>query len=233
METKQKFIEVWFDKIDALSYRERLTILLATLAISAFIWDSVVLQEQLRSRKETVVKLKAIEADINSGNAKLIQLRTQVAQDPNIIEHQRLQRYKDEIERIDEVLKEKTLEFISPQQMVKVLKSLIRDEDKLRLVSFESMQPKVPFEDEAAEGDSIETANSVNENPGTPMIYLHGMEIKFKGDFFNVLNYVKRLENLDWEFAWNAFTITLEKYPTTDVYLRLETLSMTEGWIGV
>jgi MSHA biogenesis protein MshJ len=65
------------------------------------------------------------------------------------------------------------------------------------------------------------------------MVYLHGLEMEFEGDYFSVLHYVHRLESLKWRFGWSSLAIRMEDYPVSKVRIRLETLSLTEGWIGV
>jgi MSHA biogenesis protein MshJ len=140
---------------------------------------------------------------------------------------------------MDATLKAKTLEFFSPQQMVEVMKKLIDQDPGLRLLRLESTGPEAPLQEEkladAADTAGTAAAKENKEKPPVagPQVYVHGLEMTFAGDFFSTLNYVKRLESLEWRFSWALVSLTLDEYPKAEVKIRLETLSLTEGWIGV
>ena len=221
-----------FDRIDVMSFRERLVIMIAILALVFMAWDGILLKDQLKVRSDFQEKISLLDVDLQTHKSAKIVLEAKVKQDPSVIERQKLERYQIEIDRIDAILKEKTFEFISPQQMVEVLRNLVAAENGLRLVSLESTEPRVPMIEGASEEGEGKTEPVVEEII-TPTVYLHGLEMNFKGDYMSVLNYIRRLESLKWRFAWDSFEISLDKYPMTDAYIRLETLSLTEGWIGV
>lgn len=224
-------------RIDALQPRERLLLFITGVVVLFILWDSLLLSDQLAGRKRLNQELATVETQHGAETARQDMLRRQLSEDPNERERMRLERYRAEIARIDEVLKEKTLEFISPRQMVEALESLIKKEPGLKLVSLESTGPDVPTVavnvgeagNAAADVDGGNAAAAL----GAPMVYLHGLEMEFEGDYFSVLNYVRRLESLKWRFGWSSLAIRMENYPVSKVRIRLETLSLTEGWIGV
>lgn len=226
-------------RIDALQSRERLLLFITVLVALYFLWDSLLLRDQLAERGRLNQAIATVETQQVAETARQEMLRKQLSEDPNDRERARLARYQAEIGRIDAVLKEKTLEFISPRQMVEALKSLIEKEPGLKLLSLETTGPEVPSladsvkqsgkASEAAEDDADKPADSLVPS----MVYLHGLEMEFEGDYFSVLHYVRRLESLKWRFGWSSLAIRMEDYPISKVRIRLETLSLTEGWIGV
>lgn len=226
-------------RIDALQYRERLLLFMTVLVALFFFWDSLVLRDQLAERDRLKQAIAAVETQHVAETARQEMLRKQLSEDPNERERARMERYQAEIARIDEVLKEKTLEFISPRQMVDALKSLIEKEPGLELASLETTGPEVPSVTESSKqaGNTSEVVEDGTDKKAdslvTPMVYLHGLEMEFEGDYFSVLKYVRRLESLKWRFGWSSLGIRMEDYPVSKVRIRLETLSLTEGWIGV
>lgn len=231
-------------RIDALQYRERLLLFITVLVAMYFLWDSLLLHDQLAERGRLKQDIATVETQQVAETARQEMLRKQLSEDPNDRERARLARYQAEIGRIDAVLKEKTLEFISPRQMVEALKSLIEKEPGLKLLSLETTGPEVP----SVTDDSKESAKASGaaddagrkDDAGKPaddlvlsMVYLHGLEMEFEGDYFSVMHYVRRLESLKWRFGWSSLAIRMEDYPVSKVRIRLETLSLTEGWIGV
>lgn len=227
------------DRIDGLQYRERLLLFITVVIALLFLWDSVLLHGQLAERGRLKQAIASVETQHAAETARQKMLQQQLNEDPNDRERARLARYQAELGRIDDVLKARTLEFISPRQMVGALKSLIEKEPGLKLVSLETTGPEVPVpaenSQETLEASKAGDGGDAKTGPAlaTPSVYLHGLEMEFRGDYFSVLNYVRRLESLKWRFGWSSLAIRLDDYPATKVRIRLETLSLTEGWIGV
>src|SRR5690606_33096834 len=146
-------------RIDALQSRERLLLFVTALVALYFLWDALLLRDQLAERGRLKQAIAAVETQQVAETARQEMLRKQLSEDPNNRERARLARYQAEIGRIDEVLKEKTLEFISPRQMVEALKSLIEKEPGLKLLSLETTGPEVPtVTDDLKEGSNASGA---------------------------------------------------------------------------
>jgi MSHA biogenesis protein MshJ len=222
-------------RINALSYRERILLAATTAVAVLFLWDSLLLHGQLQRRATVQTELRTLETEKVTLAAQQTSLTHTLQLDPNEQEKIRLDRYTQEINRIDEILKSKTIEFVSPQQMVEVLKALIDQEPGLQLTRLESTGP---VSSRAAEGGKGAKSGADNKAAADktpvdgPQVYVHGLELHFTGDYFSALRYVKQLESLQWRFAWSAMSLTMKKYPRAEVWIRLETLSLTEGWIG-
>lgn len=218
-------------RINALSYRERILAAATTGIVLLFLWDGMLLHDQLERRAALRNEVGALQAEKTAADSMQASLEQSLRQDPNEQEKNRLELYTQEINRIDEVLKTKTVEFVSPQQMVEVLKALIDKEPGLQLTRLESTGPVSPIAGREGQTPADKAVAAVSEAAG-PNVYVHGMELSFSGDYFSTLRYVKQLESLRWRFAWSAMTLTMKKYPRAEVWIRLETLSLTEGWIG-
>jgi MSHA biogenesis protein MshJ len=225
MKYKNEHLQQAAKRINALSYRERLMVALTAGAALLFLWDSMLLASQLDRRAGMQAQLKTLETEQMAAKAQHDQLAQTMQLDPNAQEKLRLDRYTQEIARIDEILKTKTVEFVSPQQMVEVLKMLIDKEPGLRLAGLESIDSSSALQQGADKADKSKT-------PGGPHVYVHGLELRFTGDYFSILRYVQQLEALPWRFNWALMSLTMNEYPKAEVKIRLETLSLTEGWIG-
>jgi MSHA biogenesis protein MshJ len=222
------------NRIDALTIRER-TILAVTLLVALFfIWSALLMDEQIADIRNTDKEIDKLSADFAVAQAMQQALTAQLADDPNRAEQIRLERYQREAERIDNELRKQTLEFISPLQMIDVLKDLIQQEGGLQLVSLESIRPEDPLAD-AGEGVAETPVVAAKQSPADKPsgAYLHTLELKFKGDYLSAMRYIQRLESLQWRLIWKSLSIELEKYPVANVELQLQTLGLTEGWIGV
>jgi MSHA biogenesis protein MshJ len=234
-----KSINTWlqpvYQRVDALTVRERAIIAVTLVVATLFVWSELVLSDQMAQRRQAEREVTQLRGEVATLTAEQARLQQRQNQDPNRDLEVRLERYQKEIERVDRLLEEQTLEFISPRQMVVVLKSMIQKEKGLRLVRVESMEPVDPVA-ALSRGDGEEDAGNGESSGQTQTssgAYLHALEMEFEGDYLAVLKYIRHLESLEWKFVWRSLSVELVNYPTTTARLRLETLSQSDGWIGV
>src|SRR5687767_2823639 len=120
MKYRNEQLQKLAQRINALSYRERLMVAVTTAALLLFLWDSLLLASLRTSGTLAKAELMTLEAELTVAGAQRDQLTQSLQADPNEQEKTRLDRYKEEMARIDEILKTKTVEFVTPQQMVEV-----------------------------------------------------------------------------------------------------------------
>lgn len=77
-----------------------------------------------------------------------------------------------------------------------------------------------------------EEANTAEKAP-KPTLFRHGLEMQMRGSFAAILSYLHATENLPWRLYWDALEYKVEAYPNAKIVLRVYTLSVDEGWIGV
>ncbi len=228
-------------RIDLLTIRERAIIAVTLVVAVVFIWTALLMDQQIADLKASRKQVSQQTTVIKNMQQVQKNLTGKLNADPNHAEQVRLERYLNEAKRIDKELREQTLEFISPKRMVEVLRDVIRQEGGLRLVSLESIDPEDPLanvEVNSTGGESdatsdAETNASKSEASRHSGAYLHTIKLKFKGDYLSAMRYLERLELLEWRFIWKSLSIRLEDYPVTSVELHIQTLGLTEGWIGV
>ncbi|MDX1518892.1 MAG: hypothetical protein R3318_02135, partial [Gammaproteobacteria bacterium] len=87
---------------------------------------------------------------------------------------------------------------------------------------------------EPAKADDKDAADKT-ETPEVQMetAYKHGMKIVFEGDFLSTVDYIRKLENLDWRFFWDSIEFRVEDYPRSLSSITLYTLSLDQNWIGI
>lgn len=228
-----------FNHLDQRSLRERVLVMLVMAVILFIIADTMVFSPQLEEYRRLALETAATEAKITAGVTLKNQLSDQLVLDPNMREQKRLERLRGEIIRLDRELQEKTVAFISPRQMVEALKEMIEQQHNLKLMALKTLQAVPLLEDENIKPMPDGAGTKENAVIAAPLqitsanVYRHSVEMQFKGDYFAVLTYLKKLEDSGWRFEWNAIDITVTKYPVSIVRLQISTLSMAEGWIGV
>jgi MSHA biogenesis protein MshJ len=66
--------------------------------------------------------------------------------------------------------------------------------------------------------------------PGTEVegfsgFYRHGVELTLRGGYFELLQYLARLERLRGRFLWGRTELQVEKYPDVRLTVQVRTLS--------
>jgi MSHA biogenesis protein MshJ len=168
-----------------------------------------------------IAELNATLALLDS-QAEAIKARGQ--EDPDQEQNARLGQLQSEIARLDQRLKESTVDLISPRDMAEVLRALLIRQEGMRLVRLENFPAQVLLP-AAEKGDGPDDAKEIH-------LYRHPMRIVFSGTYLQALEYLRSLEKLPRRLLWDELEIMVKNHPQAEISLRVHTLSLKKGWIG-
>lgn len=77
------------------------------------------------------------------------------------------------------------------------------------------------------------TGATAGDKSGGLTAYRHGMRVELRGNYLDILVYLKELEALPWKMFWGQLNLKVEKYPMSHVTLRIYTLSTRPGWLAL
>jgi len=209
-------------QIDALSLRERALVMLGAFMVLFLAWDGLLMSD-IGKRSKT------LSADIDVTQNRMEQLNRSIASaaqargtDPNIVLQNEIAATRARIAELDETLDARSGSIIPPNEMARVIEQVLRRQGRLKLVSARSLSPSPLFEPvDTAEGDAVGT------------VYKHGLELEVEGRYLDVLGYLRELESLDWKFFWETVALEGDTYPSNRVRIRVYSLNLEEGWLGV
>jgi MSHA biogenesis protein MshJ len=212
-------------RLDARARRERLLLAGTILVVLVVGWDMIVRAPLSERHAAALDRVERLEAEIASLRDSRDDLRGQLAADgadEGVTPEQRLRRRIDDL---DTELQRRTARLVSPEQMVGALRDVVDGQAGVRLVRLENTAAEsiIRVEDAAAAGGGADI----------PRVYRHGVEVVVEGRYLDVLEYLQRLEALEWRFGWDALAIETTDYPVTRATVSLSTLSLAEDWIGV
>ncbi len=219
-------------KIDQLSLRERGILLAGGLILVLIIWFNF-FYEPLQEQKEAL--RLGLEQQRNEVQALALQLRVleqKKQPDPNEQNRQRREQLRTDIESSKLAIMEATVNLVPPQRMPEVLKSVLAGIPGLQLVKLKGLgrTPLIPDPPEIKDQPQA-AASDAEQDFATP--YRHGMQIVFEGDFLTTVEYMKKLEGLEWRFFWDTIELKVEEYPRAISSVTLYTLSLDQDWIGI
>lgn len=221
-------------KIDGLSLRERLMILVGVLVMLFVVWDNFLWQPMNAKQKNLQSQITADEQQLKLLKIQVSGITTQAEIDPNTDLKLQLANSKKSLKQLRTQVQKATADLVAPQRMAQLLESALRKHGTLELIELRTLGPAPLLgksEEEVKSGQS--KTESSRSNKESLNLYRHGFILEFEGDYFAVLKYLKTLETLDTAFFWDAVEYEVLEYPSARIRMRLHTLSLSEGWIGV
>lgn len=215
-------------RLDARTVRERLLIGAVALVVLFVAMDLLLLTPTGNALKADRDAVQRLGQQTRTLEAQVAQLQAALAVDPDAENRRTLAQLQQQVQGLDAELEQRLVQLIGPEEMARVLQDLLRREVRLTLHRIESEPP-------VAATDVIATEEQPEADAPTqvPTLYRHAVQVEFEGDYLSALAYLKAVEGLPWRFYWDRVEILSQDYPKARIRLRLFTLSVSEGWIGV
>ena len=209
-------LEPLLAKIDALSLRERILVLITGVIVFAALWHTLLMQPLEQRATQSRAELASLEDRISAANRSLEEQLLQLAGGTD--EHRsRIASLQMRIDEINTTLGNHAAELIDPAEMARVLEGLLKEQSKLSLVRMRNTTPEFLSADD--------TENSLT-------FYRHGLEIEVEGSYVACLEYLDAIEALPWRLYWQVLDLEVIEYPHNRIRLEVSTLSLDEEWIG-
>lgn len=207
------------NRIDALKFRERLMILLAVLAGAGFVLETYYLDPARKDLARERNRVVAQQERLGGLQVREAELRVRLAADLDAENKERIQQLRTGIAQEEALLREELTNLVSPTEMTRVLRDLVPAEGRLSLVGVRSL-PSTPV----LIGSGGEDA---------PQLYRRGVELSMRGEYLALVTYLRAVEDSPWRLHWDVLKLATEEYPRVEILLRVYTLSIEPGWIGV
>jgi MSHA biogenesis protein MshJ len=222
MKSVVKKIETY---IDGLSKRDQISLAIIIFVVVLMIWFKsfyVPLSSNLAAIKDDLGKSNT---NLIVAQAKMSALQKSMEQDPDRENKEKLARYIQRGKNLDKELAKTSTQIITPQEMVKLLEQMLKNQSGLKFISLKN-KPATP--------EFTDTGNKSDKKGGrVSSIYRHSVVLQVEGSYHNALAYMQKLEKLPWIFYWQGVEIETKKYPKSIITLEIYTLGFREGLIGV
>ncbi len=208
--------------LDHRTRRERLLIMTAACAVLFAIYGHFVHAPLGLEEKGLSSQRQATRDDITALKARAEAIEEGSRHDPNSRLESDIQRLKKDIVALDERLRRRTVDLVSPQEMARLLEDMLSASDTLELISLENLDP-VPLKTTEEQGL---TSQNGNTSSGVPVIFRQSLRITFSGNFLHTLDYLRKLENIEQRFFWDHLDFVVEEHPRARISLTVHTLSL-------
>ncbi len=207
-------------RIDELSLRERVMVFLVAIGMAALLWQEIAMGPVEARQRELLQRLERIRGEITAYDAQAQAIIQGYMADPDAENRRRLAEHQAQLAAVESRLQEAVAGVIEPRQMARALEEVLVRHQDLTLLRVENLGAE-PLLEAAAEG------------AGAAGVYRHSLRLEFEGEYVATVAYLHALKSLPWSFYWDGIEIAVLDYPRARIAIRVHTLSLNEGWIGV
>lgn len=216
MEEIRAKLDLLQQKIDELSLRERLLVMLTALILISASWYSLLMQPLEQRAGRTRAELTALEDSITNANRSLEEQILQLAGGGDM-QRSRIASLRKRIDEINATLGDHAAELIDPAEMARVLEGVLKEQSRLTLVRIRNTTPEFL---------------STSDDESGVTFYRHGLEIEVEGSYAACVEYLNAVEALPWRLYWQVLELDVIEYPLNRIRIEVSTLSLDEEWIG-
>jgi MSHA biogenesis protein MshJ len=178
---------------------------------------SVELTQQLVGAREAVARLEA-----------------ELARDPEAARRAQLQALQAEVARLAGQLRVPGNGVVSPEAMTGLLRRLVAADSGLQVIAArnlpsEVLQYRPPAPDAAAVAAGAEPPPAAD---GLPALYRHTVELTLRGDYAAIVRYLGTVESQPERLGLRRLTLDGQRWPAIELTVQVETLGLSEAWIG-
>lgn len=210
-------VAVFIQRYQALNPRERqlslITLHLVLLALMAVVFIEPLVSRGMAQQSQAN-ELLATNARLEQ---QLKQLQNSPIKDPN-------QELRDELElltaerlSIENRISNLTDALVSPDKMVALLEQMLTQDSRLKITSLVTL-PKEEIQ--------------LDANDPSARLYRHGLQLRIRATYDSLVDYLKRLDALQWRLYWQSLDYRVEQYPRGELLLEVYTLSSREDVVG-
>ncbi len=223
------------EKIDALSLRERAVVFIGIVVVIFSIWDSFLISPMEAEQKILIANLNEKNAERLVLVNRFQKLMETSKENPDADNIAKLKILRSRLINVQADLELSTDSLVSPEDMPKILETVLHKIDGLTLLNLKSLGVSPVITKDEAEATAANNNNNDKKLTADNLdnAYKHGLRIEISGDYLTTLNYLRSLEELEWGFFWDKFNLTVNEYPDANVVIEIFTLSLKQEWIGV
>jgi MSHA biogenesis protein MshJ len=219
-------LKQWEKKFNSLLARERLLMVFSLFAAIYMIFELALLGPAQRKYTQLSADVETQKKQLESLKAEDAVLTKVLTTDPSLLLKKEFENMNVQLDALDKEIIDLSAGLVSANQLASMLQEMLILTDGLQLESLATDVPQsVPLPSDAVARQ--EKAGKVNKAPVAQLrIYRQYVSLRLKGNYFQILNYLKRLEATRWRFYWEALHYGVIQHPEAVVEMRVYSLSI-------
>jgi len=222
------------DRVDAMSLRERVLIFVMLAAVLVSLVMTSVIDPLSAKQKQLSQALVQSQAQTQALESQVQALAEAARHDPDAANKQRLAALDAQRKNAYAELANVQQGLVAPDRMTQVLRDLLNQNARLKLVSIKTLPAAPLIEDGKPAEPGAKPEKAQGKKPVASLgLYRHGVEISVEGNYADLVAYLALLEKMPWHVYWGDVSLTAREYPNSRLTLTLYTLSLDKTWLSV
>ena len=223
--------------IDARNTRERALLFLTTIVVTALLLDSLLVAPLSAREKRLGKSALNDQAEIVKLSAQLQSIARAKAGDPEKDLKARLAGLQSRQAGLQRQIEAQSAELVAPEKMDAVLEKILANNPSIQLINVETLPrtsvniSKEPAKPGTAPDAAAKPAPAQAQKPAE--IYRHGVQVTMRGNYLDLLGYLKEIEALPLRMFWDHLSITVGAYPSVTLRAVVYTISLDKVWLKV
>lgn len=234
-------LKKWGAAFDALSLRERVLVLGASVAAVLFLFYFMLFAPQSAKQLLREASIAQKQTELLAVD-KVIELTMQAhTSDPDQDARARLASLMAETASLTGALRQRQHGLVAPERMVALLEKLLGQHARLRVISLKTLPASTVGAHPAAPAAAAPGAAPATATPPATaaapapaaVLHRHGVEVVLQGSYADMVQYMQALQSMPTRVFWGKAHLAAETYPGATLTLTLYTLSMDDTWIAL
>jgi len=212
--------EVLQQKHANLSIREKVLVLISAVVLIGFTAINFFIEPMFTQYSDLNREQVSIQQQINSTKLDIQGINAKLAANPLDDIRKQLVALNLQHNQHINALSEYQLSLISSDEMAHLVEEIVHENKNLSLISLTSSLPKV----------ILSQGNEVDDKA---LLYRHAIAIRMEGEYFSLLNFMKKIEKKEQSVLWGEIDYRVGKYPAAIISFEIYTVSTDKEFIGV
>jgi MSHA biogenesis protein MshJ len=228
-----KAIEQLLVKYQALNTRERWVVFFAGIVVIYGIFNVLLLAPALEKQQRLQAEVVQSQSEITEIQQQVSMLAQTPIEDVDTQNKSKIVKLSAKVDAQKAQLSMLNQTLVSPERMLDLLKSLIRNDEEILLVSMKTLPAENFLNQSKQESEQVANASKQDADMQLPVIYRHGLELTLSGKYMALMRYTEALEKLSQQVLWDKAVLKTKEYPVNELTITVYTLSLDKTWLSI
>ena len=222
------------DSFNARILRERLLIALCVFALIYVAWELLFYSSMSKQVKALNQRNDRAQMQMQTLTTEEIGLSRAMMNNPNALRQKEILSLEKKLGALDVDISKLSAGLVDAKQLPTIIRTMISEREALSLLGLSALPPeKLSFKqaitiDDDAQDDAVDN-EQVAQDVG---VFKHAVVFRLAGNYFDLLAYLKDLENSHWQFYWSSLDYQVQSWPRAVIQLEAYTLATEAGFIS-
>jgi MSHA biogenesis protein MshJ len=211
-------LEKYIRTVNVLPQQIRIVALILAFGLVYSLWQTILWSPLLERKVAAQERIKTLQNEKTSLQQKLTALRISTKRSASAT--------------INTAASKTVLQpsqILTSQKISSVLTTLITTKKNLKLINLKTVPATYASAPAAMSSFAMINPTAISPANSNEATTENVVTIKFSGNFFAILSYIKNIERQNWQVLWDHLEYSVTTYPEAEVTLQIQTVNSVSG----